>query len=158
MEKKKYPIKEGEYALCWYYRIPSMPREGLELYYCKVIKMNSSYATCELYFGDKFNPYSVKGTFNDVCVADLVEFDGSPIPSKPEPKQGIPTSLKSQAPTFRYNLVKEYSETDIMIAFCAGFEKGKGWEEIPPKEMPYVFSKWLDKFKKHNNDARHHTY
>lgn len=139
-------IKEGEYAMCWYYKIPSMPSEGIDLYYCKVLKLGEEYSTCDIYHGHTFNPHIVRGTFTDVCTADIKEFDGSPVP--PKTKKNTINFSKEVKKNLAYNLKKVYTETDIMIAFCAGFEKGKDWKQISAMEFPHVFDTWLTNFKK----------
>jgi hypothetical protein len=68
-------FEAGRYAMCWYDKIPGDLSHGLELYYCKILKIGKNYATCELYHGEEFSLKRVKGIFNDVCVADLLKFE-----------------------------------------------------------------------------------
>lgn len=64
---------EGRYAMCWYWKIRGDYAEGLELYFCKIIKVGDEYCTCQLYYGEELDTKKVKGTFNDVCRNDIVE-------------------------------------------------------------------------------------
>lgn len=73
------PFKVGDYAMCWYPKIKNCPisEYELELYYCKILWMgNGDYCTVEMYWGETFQPTRVKGKFNDICILDLVKFEG----------------------------------------------------------------------------------
>lgn len=61
-----------KYALCWY---PKNKYDGheLELFFCKVLtEKRGDYVTCQLYWGETFNPKNLSGVFDDVCFEDLV--------------------------------------------------------------------------------------
>lgn len=139
-------IKEGEYAMCWYFKIPNDYREGIDLYYCKVLKLGEEHSTCEIYHGQTFNPHIIRGTFKNVCTADILEFDGSPVP--PKTKKNTINFSKEVKKKLAHNINKVYTETDMMVGFCAGFEKGKIWDKIPAKEFPHVFDNWMKEYKK----------
>lgn len=136
MEKKSHHIKEGEYALCWYFKIPNDYSEGLDLYYCKVLKLGEEHSTCEIYHGNTFNPHIIRGTFTNVCTADIMQFDGSPVP--PKTKKNTINFSKEVKANLKRSDKKLYSEIDMMTAFRAG------------KESPRTFDTWFNKYKKSN--------
>lgn len=70
-------FEEGNYALCWYPK--KYPVTSMELYWCKILsfKENSEYCTCELYFGEKFNPSKLNGIYDNICVSDLLSVESS---------------------------------------------------------------------------------
>lgn len=64
-------IQEHKLCVTWYPINKSMGHQ-LELYYCFPIKIEKEYSTCELFHGDDPEKLKKKGTFNDVCTADLI--------------------------------------------------------------------------------------
>lgn len=71
-DTKTYHV--GDICFCWYQIIPSSygaPMGKLDIFWCKILSLGDEYCSCELYFGETYQPNKVKGTFNDVCVADL---------------------------------------------------------------------------------------
>lgn len=67
----KITFVPGEIAMCYYPKIRG--EHELELYWCTVEKVGVEYASCTMYFGEEFDPTYRKGTFHDVCVADIVK-------------------------------------------------------------------------------------
>lgn len=71
--KKGEQPTAGKYAMCWY---PKFDKDSeTELFYCKIIYVgDGDYSTCEIYNEEEFDTSRKKGTFIDVCTADIMDF------------------------------------------------------------------------------------
>jgi hypothetical protein len=73
MEKSKLKTEPkfavGELCFC-YYDNPLEANE-IDLYYCRIVELGEEHSTCKIYFGEEPDKLKLRGTFTDVCTADL---------------------------------------------------------------------------------------
>ncbi len=112
MEKE---LKAGDYAWCWYFKIPSRYDEGLELYYCKILKLGYHDETCEIYYGEELDITKIKGVFKDVCVSDIKPLDHS-VAISPLQKEFMKGKSHVRCPDFSVNQIVGW-DSDLSLLF-----------------------------------------
>jgi hypothetical protein len=67
--KTETKFEVGELCFCYY---PNhLQQNEIDLFYCRIVELGEEYSTCKIYLGEEPDKLKLRGTFTDVCTADL---------------------------------------------------------------------------------------